>query len=148
MAILGNHAFLNVNSPGGLAVVSITDPANPTEVGHYYFTGNSGVAVDSNYVYVTDHRTGLWIYESYEAGIQEMSSAEIPTPNAGPTIVRGALRMGVDSRQNREYRAELLNVSGRKVLDLHHGTNDVSGLAPGIYFVRQPSRIAKVILTE
>jgi hypothetical protein len=30
----------------------------------------------------------------------------------------------------------LLDSSGRKVLDLHPGANDVRALAPGVYFVR------------
>jgi len=31
----------------------------------------------------------------------------------------------------------LLDVSGRKVLELHPGANDVRALAPGVYFVRE-----------
>jgi len=31
----------------------------------------------------------------------------------------------------------LLDAAGRKVMDLHPGENDVSGLAPGVYFVRE-----------
>jgi len=34
---------------------------------------------------------------------------------------------------------ELLDISGRKVLDLQPGPNDVSRLAPGVYFVRERS---------
>ncbi len=30
----------------------------------------------------------------------------------------------------------LLDISGRKVMDLHIGDNDVSRLAPGVYFLR------------
>jgi hypothetical protein len=49
----------------------------------------------------------------------------------------------------------LLDVSGRKVLDLRPGANDVRALAPGVYFVRpassvrrQASGVTKVVLTE
>ena len=49
----------------------------------------------------------------------------------------------------------LLDASGRSVLSLHAGANDVSHLAPGVYFVRQTagdehgeSSITKVILTR
>lgn len=34
--------------------------------------------------------------------------------------------------------AELLDLSGRKVMDLQPGENDVRHLAPGVYFVRRP----------
>jgi hypothetical protein len=51
--------------------------------------------------------------------------------------------------------AGLLDISGRKVLDLKPGTNDVSRLAPGVYFVRaepssnqQPSALTKVVVAK
>jgi hypothetical protein len=47
------------------------------------------------------------------------------------------MNLEIGSRQNTAYRAELLDVSGRKVLDLHPGANDVRALAPGVYFVRE-----------
>jgi hypothetical protein len=50
---------------------------------------------------------------------------------------------------------ELLDASGRKVLDLHLGVNDVSRLAPGVYFVRgpetgdgRPEATQKVVLVQ
>jgi len=50
----------------------------------------------------------------------------------------------------------LLEVEGREELELHPGQNDLSRLAPGVYFVReepsavsrQPSGIRKVVLTR
>jgi hypothetical protein len=48
----------------------------------------------------------------------------------------------------------LLDVAGRKVLDLKSGANDVRALAPGVYFVRQVQAQAqaqvvhKVIITK
>ncbi len=49
-----------------------------------------------------------------------------------------------------------MDVSGRKVLDLHTGANDVRALSPGVYFVceeaqgsgRKPQPVRKVVLTE
>ena len=57
-------------------------------------------------------------------------SKEITT--GGATIFRGLLYMPVRRGPNR-----LLDVSGRKVLDLLPGTNDVRALAPGVYFVHE-----------
>lgn len=58
-------------------------------------------------------------------------------------------------------RWELLDACGRRVLELRPGTNDVSGMAPGVYFVvfpqpdsfsqgerQRPSTVFKVILTR
>ena len=47
----------------------------------------------------------------------------------------------------------LLDISGRNVLDLKPGANDVRALAPGVYFVREASdvereasRVTKVVV--
>jgi hypothetical protein len=93
---------------------------------------------------------------------------EPPAPrNVQPiaTIVRGALFL--QQVLDRRARAStLLDISGRKVLDLHPGANDVRALAPGVYFVREQgsrgqglaaaapvgqcadSRVTKVIVTK
>ncbi len=73
------------------------------------------------------------------AGINGVSSFSQSRPT--PTIVRGVLMMG-DRGQKIGYRAELLDISGRKVLDLKPGANDVRGTAPGVYFVVTPSPLS------
>ena len=50
----------------------------------------------------------------------------------GATIVRGLLRMPLRVGPNR-----LLDVTGRRVLDLLPGANYVRALAPGVYFIRE-----------
>ncbi|HTW91232.1 MAG TPA: hypothetical protein VMH22_05935 [bacterium] len=54
-----------------------------------------------------------------------------------PTVVRGVL-MIADRGQKTGDRSELLDIGGRKVLDLRPGANDVRAPAPGVYFVRGP----------
>lgn len=71
--------------------------------------------------------------------VARLGLKERPTPCAAPrspeaTIVRGVLRIA-DSRQDTEYRAELLDIAGRKVMDLRPGRNDIRHLSPGVYFV-------------
>jgi hypothetical protein len=53
----------------------------------------------------------------------------------GATIVRSVLSLQGGSGPLTGCRTRLLDVSGRKVLDLTPGANDVSGLAPGVYYV-------------
>ena len=79
------------------------------------------------------------IRDSLHAGVAEGQPQAVSLkPQA--TLLRGVLVLGaVGSRQNAGDRSELLDVSGRKVLDLHPGTNDVSRLSPGVYFVVTPS---------
>ena len=66
------------------------------------------------------------------------------------TIVRGVLagtRLTADGS-----RQELRDAAGRKVMTLKPGANDVSRLAPGVYFVRvvsgERSALRKVIVTR
>jgi len=51
-----------------------------------------------------------------------------------------------DRGQKTADRAELLDISGRKVLDLRPGPNDVRCLAPGVYFCRQTAGSASSIV--
>ncbi|MFO7638378.1 MAG: T9SS type A sorting domain-containing protein [bacterium] len=94
-------------------------------------------------------------YEAYPGQMLYYSSAAHPlavaepgqTPvrqPSGPTIIRGVLtlpRRGAGHDPGSENRsgscpALLLNISGRKVMELQPGDNDVRHLAPGVYFIR------------
>jgi len=90
--------------------------------------------------------------DSLHPGVEEMSNAERRMTNGRATVVSGVLNLGVDSRQQTGYRAELLDISGRKLLNLKVGANDVRALAPGVYFVReaqaQAQAVQKIVLTR
>ena len=80
----------------------------------------------------------ILVYPDAPPGIEEAMNDERGGMNWEPSIVRGLLELGaVDSRQQTAYGAEFLDVGGRKVMDLKTGANDVRGLAPGVYFVRE-----------
>lgn len=66
------------------------------------------------------------------------------------TVVRGILHLAVDSRQHTAYEAVLLDITGRRAAKLVPGPNDVSGLAPGVYFVRTETgkRLARVVVAK
>ena len=67
------------------------------------------------------------------------------------TVVRGVLRLADET-------GVLFDFSGRRVADLRRGANNVSGLAPGVYFVKEQSvesgrssgvaSVHKVVLTR
>ena len=60
---------------------------------------------------------------------------------------------GRSAISNLQSEIALLDLTGRKVLDLKPGANDVSRLSPGVYFVRavsrEPSAVScqKVVIT-
>ncbi len=67
--------------------------------------------------------------------------AEAPEPERavlvpGATIVRDVLWMG-DGRRKTVDRADLLDITGRKVMDLEPGENDVRQIPAGVYFARR-----------
>jgi aminopeptidase N len=77
-----------------------------------------------------------WVLDSSSVtGIEETPNSELRTTNLGPTIVRGVLNLQSEIC-NLKSAIVLLDVSGRKVLALHAGPNDISRLAPGVYFVQ------------
>ena len=111
------------------------------------------------------------IRDTFGAGVEE---GQLQTSSHKPqaTVVRGVLvlnELGTwaengDSPPERLrptrrgavpiLRAVLLDISGRKVMDLKPGTNDVRALAPGVYFVReaqaqaQAQAVRKVVVTR
>jgi hypothetical protein len=87
-------------------------------------------------------------------GVEETPNGELRTTNV-TTVVRGVLFLPA----NGEWRmaiGELLDIQGRKVMELRAGANDVHSLAPGVYLVRsepsaasgKPSAVTKVVVTR
>jgi hypothetical protein len=80
------------------------------------------------------------VYGKY--GWNTMAVAERPLAGGSrprATVVRSVLYVPLASGVEREASSVLLDISGRKVLDLKPGANDVRSLVPGVYFVRAVS---------
>ncbi len=129
------------------------------------------VAVGSDPVALAWNPTHAWMYvansyssditvvrDSVLVGVEESFKPQAASSKPALTIVRGVLvlpRDGLGTRSGLSdnpvmSRAALLDISGRKVLDLLPGANDVRALAPGVYFVReaQAQTVSKVIVTK
>ena len=96
---------------------------------------------------------GVTVVRDTAAAIGEWRGPCSP-PGSSATIIRDVLCLSASSVGRRTSSA-LLDISGRKVLDLLPGPNDVRHLAPGVYFVRAssaassgPSAVTKVIVTR
>ena len=80
------------------------------------------------YVYVAgDYNSCLSLIHK-ASGPAEM--AVRATPDVQATVVRGRLDWTGTL-------AVMYDMGGRRVLDVHRGANDLTGLLPGVYFVRQ-----------
>ena len=117
--------------------------------------------------YLIDQVAGFWgagegpatenpvvVHRVYPDGLADGKNQTVRLrPTA--TIARGVLVLdAAGSRQQTGYRAELLDVSGRKVMDLRVGDNDIRQLAPGVHFIReaqaqaQAQAVRKVVITR
>jgi YVTN family beta-propeller protein len=81
-------------------------------------------------------------------GIEESPKPQASSHKLVPTIIRGILFLPSSSPSL--HPSSLLDVSGRKVLDLTPGANDVRGLRAGVYFIReaQAQAVTKVVVTH
>ncbi len=115
---------------------------------------------------VTLTDTSLWWFPYWNAdgwltlGLDSLHPARISLPLLRPTGTADNLRLRAADRRHGPTivhgvlnwpsmeAADLLDISGRKVTQLEPGINDLSRIAPGVYFVRSPARsaITKVIL--
>jgi aminopeptidase N len=95
-----------------------------------------------------------WVLDScyVTAGVAEEAMNDERGMMNAATIVRGVLNLQ-PANYNLKSEIAILSVDGRKVLDLHPGPNDVSRLAPGVYFVRAATRdrhpsVSRVVVTR
>jgi DNA-binding beta-propeller fold protein YncE len=136
---------------GGLYVISVaTDTA-----WHYVQVGTAPTALAWNPVHlwayvVNSGSNSISVVSDTMLGLEE-SRPQASSHKPQATIVCGALFLPSSLLTPH---CSLLSVDGRKVLDLKPGANDVSRLAPGVYFVRavscQPSAVScsKVVVTR
>ncbi len=97
----------------------------------------------------------IWGKMNPSTAVAETTKPEVRVTNSGATIIRGVLFLAEASSRKPQV-ASLLDISGRKVLDLKPGPNDVRALAPGVYFVREepqaashkPQAVRKVVVTR
>ncbi|MBM3331397.1 hypothetical protein FJY68_06030 [candidate division WOR-3 bacterium] len=85
----------------------------------------------------------LWARLGDVPGVEQAESWLSRRATGGASIVRGVLFLPRDMTDtsdvsDRVPRPVLLDISGRKVMSLKSGANDVRALAPGVYFLRGP----------
>ena len=96
----------------------------------------------------------VWGKMNPSPGVEEVENSEVRRVD-GPTVVRGEFFLPSANGEERLAKGELLDISGRRVMELQAGANDVSRLAPGVYFVRSASgverdasSVCKVVVTR
>jgi hypothetical protein len=101
-------------------------------------------------------RRDVWLIKTDSAGRATVATTTEPpiAHKPAPTIVHAILYLEPEIH-SQESEISLLDIAGRKVMDLQPGPNDVRHLAPGVYFVRLAGTVsgdsplrAKVIVTR
>ncbi|MEO0086375.1 MAG: T9SS type A sorting domain-containing protein [candidate division WOR-3 bacterium] len=82
-------------------------------------------------------------------GVEEAAGSK-PRAATEATIVRGSLVLSRERSADSRQPVVLLDATGRRVMQLQPGANDVRHLSPGVYFVRSPERreSQRVVLVE
>jgi hypothetical protein len=110
---------------------SIADPVAPVLVGRNCVEGGTdGLAVVGDTLYTSALRR--FLIRPLTA-IAEPPAVPVIGQPAAPGVVRGTLRLPAVAVR---LQYMLLDASGRKVMELQPGENDVRRLAPGVYFIR------------
>jgi hypothetical protein len=116
-------------------------PEQAAEGAWYY----SHLASDSHgrmYLFYGGLRPWYGVYRLSRPGVEETPSTKVRASNVLPAVVRGSLFLPGANGEGRKATGVLLDATGRKVVDLRAGANDVSGLAPGVYFLREYSVVS------
>jgi hypothetical protein len=109
----------------------------------------------TNRVYALDNGGSrlLVIADSLFVGLQDARRLPGGRARLSQTIIGNVLFLP-EASSHRPQAAGLLDISGRKVLDLHTGANDLRALAPGVYFIReagaqvQAQAVRRVVITK
>ncbi len=94
----------------------------------------------------------LWARLGQVPGVEQADKRQLRDMTCGATVVRGVLLL--PQSLDPSIPRSLLDISGRKVLNLVPGANDVSRLAPGVYFASEepqssrPQALRKIVVTR
>jgi YVTN family beta-propeller protein len=138
-----NQAFI-LDGSGDSVLAAVT-------VGELPGTAYWGAARHRAYI-ANEGSHSISVLRDSPGGVEESMNDGRGTIDVSATIVRGVLVLpGLGTRSGLSNnpvmsRAALLDISGRKVLDLCAGANDVSRLVPGVYFVRDSEHAARRVI--
>jgi YVTN family beta-propeller protein len=99
-----------------------------------------------NRVYVANYGgSSISVLRDSAVGIEEGPKPQASSSKPAATVVRGVLFLSGDCPRTGTVPSVLLDASGRKVMLFRPGPNDVSRLAPGVYFVREAQAQAQAV---
>ena len=149
-AITVRDTFLVVGGETWLAVYSVAEPAQPRCLyqSQTPFPSYSALLLSHDTLYAALGNRGLFRYRLYSESsgleLEPIGGVEVRPLRVWPSVARSVLNLaGRDE-------VALFDATGRRVLRLKSGANDVRALAPGVYFARDEKgrTSAKVTITR
>jgi hypothetical protein len=126
-------------TPGSARTVEFPVWTGHREPGYYTAECYTALTGDGNRANDTIHVT----FRVVASGICANGGPAADRLPVFPTIARGVLNQPASSGANLLIPCWLLDAGGRRLLVLHPGENDVSRLAPGVYFVQEQPRLKR-----
>ena len=153
-----NMVYCGYNYTNNTCGVALVDGATERIVGSISILAGTPSAMkavpEADRVFVADPGNScVEVIRTGAGAVGERSPLGVLPVASEATIVRGVL-FQPEASSPKWQAASLLDVSGRKVMNLGPGANNVRALSPGVYFVReaqaqaQAPDVRKVILTE
>ncbi|MEO0004944.1 MAG: Omp28-related outer membrane protein [candidate division WOR-3 bacterium] len=133
---------VNNGSPFWRPLVSFTGSSGGWEQVDLDLSEFQGQTVQLRFRFVSDYNVVAegWYIDDFAAGIpvgtSENRTPAVETHHPLATIVRSRLILPPQTGSSSLCAGVLLDVSGRKKRDLYPGVNDITSLAPGVYFLR------------
>lgn len=128
-AVAGGDNGVFLSTDGGVSWTDTTANIEGEGVTRLDYVRSGGTAL------LAGTRTGACWFLDFNVGIGEFGNVRRATiPGAG--IVRGSLTLDCEPPSGSRRPVALLDAAGRRVMGLGPGPNDVSALAPGVYFLR------------
>jgi hypothetical protein len=101
-------------------------------------------------------RGEIWFSTNNPAAIAEQPPQEPVGERTSATVILGVLFLPETTSRKPQVSSCLLDISGREVIGLKPGANDVSRLSPGVYFFREepqaasrkPQAVRKIVITK
>jgi DNA-binding beta-propeller fold protein YncE len=143
----------------GMNAIALLDGATDSVIGNILFPGEASdmtAVPQADRMFVSDiYNSCVYVIRMSPPAVAETPLAGVRRVAHGATIIRGVLFLPGASSPKPQA-PSLMDATGRKVLDLHSGVNDVSRLAPGVYFVREephassrkPQAVRKIVVTR
>ncbi len=144
-----NRLYIAHHTSSGHLYVTVFDCATDSVVGSCKYLSGSFVSDMScnradRRIYLARYWDScIYVFQDSLVGVEERAEVSLPA-EAEPTLVRSILYL--PERAGVAGKPVLVDITGRRVLELVPGANDVRCLTPGVYFIRSNAGVERKLV--